>query len=541
MKNKSIILFVSLPFLLWSIACFVFFQYFYKYHLLHRLDMQLFLYSSNYLWGYFSHPAWLAGLLGDFLTQFFYFNFGGAFVLAFSILLLGILFYTVLGKLIPLPKKAKPIWFCIVRMILALGLMSWEMLRNSGVDYMLSSTVSLIGGMLLFLLYLCLPNRFRYISGVLAILLTYWGFGYGFWLLCLFMIIYELLRRKCLLPVLFLAVAVAFPLILRQSYHLTVRQAFLYPMSSLWETPDFKTEELLTLDILSYEGKWMSVASLSEKYDLSSGFSTYFYNLANGMMGQLPYKLMDCPQPANKALLISMTPTLAMMGIWSSNQAWFQVGDMTMAEHSAMLSMIFTPQHRSARMVMRLAEINIIKGDTTASLKYLRLLEKTWLYRKWALDRIPGKETPVVKNWIKNKQTLSEQTDTLRNTFNPQLSLRILVDSNRDNGLALDYLLCYDLLSKDINSFMSDYNKYLLPEKKQPVELYAAALLVGLSSKGIPSVDEMKRYLIPPTVFSRFCEYTNALQQGEAGKTTLINRFRQSYWFYYQFAQFKNK
>ena len=39
-----------------------------------------------------------------------------------------------------------------------------------------------------------------------------------------------------------------------------------------------------------------------------------------------------------------------------------RLGDMTMAEHCAMLSMIFSPRNSGSRMIKRLAEINLVNG-----------------------------------------------------------------------------------------------------------------------------------------------------------------------------------
>ena len=44
--------------------------------------MMLFLYSGEFLRGYFQEEAWLACLTGDFLTQFFYYIGGGPFILS---------------------------------------------------------------------------------------------------------------------------------------------------------------------------------------------------------------------------------------------------------------------------------------------------------------------------------------------------------------------------------------------------------------------------------------------------------------------------
>src|SRR5665648_606339 len=77
--KKNIIWIV--PFGLVSIS-FLFFQFFYPYHLFLKEQIQLFLYTSDYFLSYFNKPAWLACYSGDFLTQFFYLRGGGAIVLS---------------------------------------------------------------------------------------------------------------------------------------------------------------------------------------------------------------------------------------------------------------------------------------------------------------------------------------------------------------------------------------------------------------------------------------------------------------------------
>ena len=74
--------------------------------------------------------------------------------------------------------------------------------------------------------------------------------------------------------------------------------------------------------------------------------------------------------------------------------------------------MIFSPYQKGTRPIKRLAEINLINGDDAAALKYLRLLQKTLCYKRWAERRIPGNLSPDVQQWLKRKRELISQTDT---------------------------------------------------------------------------------------------------------------------------------
>jgi hypothetical protein len=166
------------------------------------------------------------------------------------------------------------------------------------------------------------------------------------------------------------------------------------------------------------------------------------------------------------------------------------------------------------------------------------MLQKTWLYKSWADARVPGRESPAVKAWLQRKRSFVAQTDTLRDAVNPAVSLRLLLDSNKDNKLAMDYLLCYDMLAKDIDGFMSDYNKYKLPGNEPAESVYAQALLIGLAQRKTPA-EEVKKYMIAPEFFSEFTNYTNLYEKNYLGRAYLVSQFGKTYWFYYHFATFK--
>jgi hypothetical protein len=526
--------------ILWTIACFVFFQWFYLNHLFYRLQLQLFLYSADYLNSYFQQPAWLASLVGDFLTQFFYFNYAGALTITLSLLLLGVIFYSSLGRFFTLfnaySTRNVTMWVWL-KLLITLGFITWEAMRSCGLNYELSSTLSLIGGLLLFRLYAaCLCKKWwLLILGLLLLPFAYWLFGYGIWLFLLFAVVFEFFSHRYWVAILLLLVALPIPALLRPHYHFTFAQAYRYPAVTFFDSPDLNQEKLLEMDAESSFGHWNRVLQLTEKVDFHSSIVTYFYNLSHGMCGTLPDQLLRTYQPGPLGLLVQLSPQTPTFAVWCSNEAWFQLGDMTMAEHSALLAMIFSPNHRSARMVKRLAEINMVNGDTEATMKYLRLLQKTWLYKEWAEQCIPGKESPQVKSWLEKKRTLIPVLDTLRATNDQTLSLRALLNSHRDNKLALDYLLCYDLLSKDIKAFMDDYDKYRSKDDA-PNRLYSQGLLIGLMQRKA-TIEEVKHYAIFPDAYNDFMEYTHRNEAGANGRT-LQPQYGKTYWFYYQFATF---
>lgn len=346
-----------------ALALFLFFFRILPYHLFHREQTQLFLLATEPLAGYLRHPAALARLSGDFLTQFFYYEGGGPAIMAVVLLLWGVVVFRLL-----VPYMGRWAWIPTVLAV------AWEAGRQCGLSYPLSGTIALtgIGGVLL-LCRSCMRRSWK--SGlavsILAVLSGYWLFGCGDW-------------------------------------------------SSRWyNMPDLGREYLLALDSEMYFGRSEKVRKLLAEGEYRSPFTAYYYNLLNAQQDRLPDRLMDGYQPASQGLFLPVAPHSTYLTIYAANEVWFALGDMTMAEHAAILGMIFSPHHTGARAVKRLAEINLVNGDEAAAMKYLRLLQKTMCYRDWAERRIPGKQTAEVCQWLERKRLLLPATDTLRSSADP--------------------------------------------------------------------------------------------------------------------------
>ena len=86
----------------------------------------------------------------------------------------------------------------------------------------------------------------------------------------------------------------------------------------------------------------------------------------------------------------------------------------------------------------------------------------------------------------------------------------ILLRNNPDNVLACDYLLCFDLLNKDIGAFARDYQEFAA--HRIPSRLYAEGLLVYLAGNKSP-LDEVRKWNIPPQVLDEFGDYTDCTRR----------------------------
>ena len=213
-----------------------------------------------------------------------------------------------------------------------------------------------------------------------------------------------------------------------------------------------------------------------------------------------------------------------MMAIKMMNELYYALGDMTFTERAAMMGAVFSSENRNVRMTKRLAESAIVSGDTLAANKFLRLLDKTLAYRQWAKEHRPDGMTPQVKAELAQKQKMSNRTDTVQVGDNLHMVMMELVDSNADNFVALDYMLCSNLLLKDIENFKRDYDRYCMePGRPRVKKLYQQALMIYLAGTQA-SEEEWQRYIVDQGEWQRFLNYNQ--HRGDS-------RFDDTYWYYF--------
>ena len=444
---------------IWAVACFSFFQWCYPYHFFYKEQNQLFLWSCDYLATYFEQPAWLAGIVGDFLTQFYYYLFAGATILTLCLLgLVGITYATC--KAVGCNR-----WLATG---LALLLATVEAVCHLRYDFKLSSTVALIGwtATLLTIIKAVPWRRWRAyaIALLVAVPLAYWMFG----------------------------------------YHVFGRLT----------TPNWYIERQLAVDSEYYFGNWDRVVSLVERETQPTPEMLFFYNLVMAQRGVLPDVLLKY-MPNQLGTFYKIGPETPMLTIKNMNELYWALGDMTFTERAAMMGCVFSPENRNNRMVKRLAECAIVSGDSLAAKKFLRQLEQTFVWHDWA------RKAPQALRY-REKARFNNQQDTVALSDNAHFIMMQLLDSNPQNETALDYILCSNLLLKDIQDFKRDYDRYCT-ECPRLKKLYQEALCIWLAGSKA-SEDEWKHYIKNNDVLRQFVQYNQ-----QRGSTA----FRNTYWYYF--------
>lgn len=570
-ERKSIIL----TCLILGAASFLFFQFAYPYHFFFREQMQLFLFSSDYFFSYLNKPAWLACYLGDFFTQFFYLRGGAPVVLS----VVFILEYFLVTKTIKRITANSQSWLWAILP----PAIDWVLYLK--LSYNLASSFSFILALVLFFAYENLLNRKlpSMVFGVLISGAAYWFVGSSVFIFpVLAVLLHRTTRSKSMLKwnILFFICWIS-PYFFLNIFLLPMKDLYLFPgtklqtvalpvgtvfsicmaaafgklkrqaawctkllvslivvflvLAGVFRNANINLEKILSLDSEMYFGRPDKVLSLVTKYKLKNRYASYFTNIALAKQNLLPEKLLDYYQPESMGLILPVTPNQSWETIVFSSEVFFLFGDMNLAQHSAMLGNTFSPFQLSSRMIKRLAEINLIVGDSAAATKYLRLLDKTLFHRNWARAHKNSIRTGKYSNWIEQKQMLLPKNDTIRKPNDYLAALRFLVEQNPKNTTALDYLLCGQLLDKDLKGFKSTYDKYRKPQNKAVPKTYSEALLIVLYLQNATK-EETLSYGISPQKMSDFIEYSQSYNLNNDTMQALRKKFGKTYWFYYHFA-----
>lgn len=444
---------------LWTVACWCFFQFWYPYHFFFQEQNQLFLWSYDYISSY-CESGGLALLIGDFLTQFYYYLYVGAIILTLCLTAIGVFTYRALHNF----HVSRPIALAI-----ALVLMTFVAVCHFSSSYRLSSTIAILGWILiLWIISLIKGWKLRATILCCALLPTWLLFG--------------------------------------------------MPKIKPLQRPDFILEKDFAVDCEYYFGNHDKVIQLVEGSDKWTDQMTFFYNLVQAQRDQLPDNLLKFT-PTDLGTFHKIGPETPMLVIRNMNELYWVLGDMTFTERAAMMTNVFSHNNRNVRMIKRLAECNYVSGDSLAAEKYLRILDKTFVYHKWADNvRTHGREI------YHSKINMVNHRDTITISDNAHFLMMQLLDTNPDNTVALDYILCSTLLLKDIKNFKRDYDRYCMERGTPRLKaLYQEALCIWLAGTNA-SEEEWKKYILRPDVLQKFQQYND-----QRGNTA----FKGTYWYYF--------
>jgi hypothetical protein len=223
-----------------------------------------------------------------------------------------------------------------------------------------------------------------------------------------------------------------------------------------------------------------------------------------------------------------------------SSEIYFTLGYIAFSQELAFETYIISMQmgDGSPYMLQRLVQTNLIYGEWPVAEKYLDRLEQTIFYKDWAKQhrKFLYNDAEVEKDSLLGAKRKCISNSYLRNTFEVEQDLLILISQNPENRAAFEYLGAAYLLTKNKDIFLRFVRKFwgtpLLPNL--PVSYQEALLLFETDAQ------ELEKYRIPPAMVQRFESFKAQQSSKVSNPPVMIRSFGDTYWFYYAFYKEKH-
>jgi len=571
---------------LFGVTVFFFWGYCYSAHLSYQEQFQLFLMNVDYFLERAAIPGGIADYIAEYLTQFYYYPWLGAFILA--------LFFMAFQRLVwwIAQRQGAVDEYYLLSFLPAIAL--WHFMEDENV--MLSFAIALLMTLLVLLGYIHLNKKCErgiyilfllpllyWIAGPLHLIFMGWVIIYGLqrcfrhkkllngvglilglgilgfcipMLMCIWLQypLYRLLsglnyyRFPEVMP--FMEVCIALCLLIlpfvmatlprikkKKIFYELLLTVFFVGTSCYFiiRACDMNKEEAMRYDYWVKKSMWNKIISAAEKKTPDSPFTVTCLNLALAKTGQLGDRMFEFYQNGTEGLLPEFQRDFTSP--LPTGEAFYQLGMINTAQRFAFEAMEAIPNFRkSSRCYKRLAETNIINGQYKVASKYLQALSKTLFYRSWAKDAMTYlyNENKINSHpeWGRLRQ-LRYTDDFLFSDKEIEVMLGLLVEHNYKNKMAFEYMLAYVLEKKDIPTFMKYYplGKKLgydhIPRSYQEA-------LVYVWTQSHPSFQGMP-WSISPQIMEAIADFARIYTQQPNSESMLKAKYGGTYWYYYLF------
>ena len=557
--------------ILFGLAVFLFWRLRYPFALTYQEQLQLFLFDSDYFCGRMAEPGGFARYIAEFLVQFYNSVTIGSLIVAILMMLVQRLTWRLMVSSHPSPLTshhyplsfipAIMLWYAmgdesvmlsyVVALAMAIavaigwlrwtkGVATWQMWVAALV--LIPIAYWLIGPMVLLVAVLMMPWTVAVPALVYALALMllsahYLPFpmsrvilGISYYRFPVTMP-YILMAIPLVITVMALIIQFSKKMVSRKTVPMiTVGELLVVTIAGLLIVPlgfEAKKYELIEYDHLVRINDWKGIIHKAEKQMPDLPMSVSATNLALGMTNQLGERAFDFYQRGCEGLLPKFERNFATSQL--TGEIYFHLGLVNTAQRFAFEAMEAIPNYnKSARVVKRLAETNLINGQYKVAEKYLRMLEKTIFYRPWAQRTIAmlGNEKAIDSHPLYGKlRQYRLKEDFLFSDRELDKICGQLFIHNQQNQMAAQYLLMMPLLDRDIPRFMS-----FVKVVQNRISYNPRHCQEGIAFAFMQQRQQPPRGVVSPYVLQQMNEFgqTYSRDKSVAG----LDRFRNTVWYY---------
>ena len=290
---------------------------------------------------------------------------------------------------------------------------------------------------------------------------------------------------------------------------------------------DSKKYELLEYDYLVRIKDWQGIIAKAEKQTPDLPMSVCATNLALAMTNQLGERAFDFYQRTSEGLLPKFERNYATSQL--NGEIYFHLGLVNTAQRFAFEAMEAIPNYnKSARVVKRLAETNLINGEYEVARKYLQMLEKTIFYRPWAKRTMAmlGNEKQIDSHPLYGTLRLYRlQEDFLFSEDELDKICGHLFMHNKKNQMAAQYLVMAPLLDRDIPRFIS-----YVQVVQNTIAYNPRVVQEGIAFAFMQKRQQPPQGLVSQQTLQRLSDFARTYSTNNSSPE--LERFRNTAWYY---------
>ena len=545
-------------------------------------NQSLFVFSLDYLKQYSSKPGGLLEYAGNFISQGYFNNLYGTLVLTAAFTSITFVFLKI-NKRLSADTAFSYLFAALASCFL--------ILMQTNINYLIHNNLGFLSTGLYFLFSVSSDKRISRISAIAFFPLFFYLTGAFAWIYLGMFVIYNLLRKKlvytgCLLVIgglslmffkgiiflqpwsdllyyplplkgffsnpvilwmLFLFF-ILYPALLKFAGLINIKKKFSWTVSiSSILLPVSLTTFLLSINYnkdvadlfkiekMFFARDWDGVMRQQEKSQSENPVAQYYYNIALSEKGMLCDRLFFAPQDyGTGSISIPWNSQIPINKLFRGAYFYYSIGLINEAHRWAFESMVI--QGYRPENIKLLIKTDLINGHFKVAEKYLTVLKKTLLFRKWAKKyeaMVVNPEMISSDPELGEKTKLKPQEDFIIRIRNPEKNITSLLKSTPGNRKAFEYRMAWLMLGKNIEGIANEINALSeMKYSKIPRHIEEAILIIA-NLGTLPGLNTLR---ISNETVSRFSEYVSARMNldraGSPGGSGIKKELRNTFWYY---------
>ena len=295
---------------------------------------------------------------------------------------------------------------------------------------------------------------------------------------------------------------------------------------------DWSKEEWMRYDFMVRMEMWNRIMMSADQKNPDNPMTVSCLNLALSKSGRMSDHQFEYFQNGPDGLLPGFVRNSTSPV--STGEIYWHLGMVNTAQRFAFEAQEAIPDfQKSARLYKRLVQTNIVNRDWDIARKYIKSLKNTLFYRGWAKETEALLDSGDIiekrPDLARAKDLRLKEHDFLFSDTEMDSMLGLLRVENPSNDMALDYLMSWCLLRKDLDRFVECISMVTAPSmpKSYQEALLLRWVLTHNDFEGLPSY-------ISRANAQRISQFISDSRAGKS-EEQMRRDYGDTYWFYYYY------